>query len=303
MIRMKLSPAVKAIKKAGTIAVVCHINPDGDTVGSMLSLSRGLAKLGKRVVAVSGEEIPPRYAGLWGADRVIKKLKKKIDLAITVDCNSAAMVGPVLEDLRKNATAILSVDHHSIREPYEDISLIDPSASSVGEMVYGLLRTLNVRIDREIARSIMTSIIVETNSFRLPAVKAETFEICAELVRTGIDLRKLVETVFWQKDRKAAVLSGICIARCKFLSRGRLAWTFIRQQDLKKTGGKGRDVDALPEEMRAIKGVDLTVFFREQDAGKLRVSLRSKRDINVGKFAQEYGGGGHSDVAGCIIRF
>ena len=297
-----LSLAEKAVKQARTIAVVCHINPDGDTVGSMLSLAGGLEKLGKRVMTISYADLPPQYSSLPGACKVRKTLKNKIDLAITVDCNSTEMVGPVLKDLRKNSKAILAIDHHSIREPYEDISFIDPVASAVGEMVYVLLKKLKVKIDREIARNILTSIIVETNSFRLPSVRSETFEVCAELVKTGLDFNRLVEMVFWKKNRQAVVLGGLCISRCNFLSRGRMAWAIVRKKDFKLTGGKDRDVDAIPDEIRAINGVDVTVFFRERDSGKLRVSLRSKKDINIGKLAKDNGGGGHSDVAGCMIE-
>lgn len=292
----------KAINEASTIAVLCHRNPDGDTVGSMLSLALGLEKLGKKVVAISSEELPPQYSTLPGARKVKKTLKEKIDLAITVDCNSAEMVGPIFRELRKKAGIIAAVDHHIIREPFEDISFIDTAAAAVGEMVYALLGALKVRIDKEIALSILTSIIVETSSFRLPSVRTKTFEICADLVRTGLGFTELVETVFWQKNRQAVVLSGICMSRCKFISGGRLAWTIVKKRDFKTTGGKDRDVDALPDEIRAINGVDITVVFREKDNGKVRVSLRSKKDINVGELAKENGGGGHSDVAGCVIK-
>lgn len=297
-----LRTAEKAIKEAKTIAVVCHVNPDGDTIGSMLSLAGGLEKLGKKVVMVSPCDIPPQYSSLPGAEKVKKIPDRSTDLAITVDCNSPEMVGPALRDIRERSRLILAVDHHVIREPFEDISFIDHRASAVGEMVYVLLNKLKAAIDREIACSILTSIIVETNSFRLPSVRKETFEICAALFKTGINFNEIVETVFWQKNRQAVVLAGLCMARCKFLAKGRLAWTFVRKQDYKISGGKDRDVDVIPDEIRAINGVDVTVFFREQHDGKLRVSLRSKKDINVGEFAKSYGGGGHSDVAGCVIK-
>ncbi|MFA6636546.1 MAG: bifunctional oligoribonuclease/PAP phosphatase NrnA [Candidatus Omnitrophota bacterium] len=297
-----LAYAVKAVQEAATIAISCHVNPDGDTVGSMLALGLGLEKFGKTVTLISPEEIPPQYSTLPAAERAKRKLSKNVDLAITVDCNSGDMVGPVLEDLRKRAKLILAIDHHSLREPYENISLIDVSAAAVGEMVYTLLNKLKVHIDRDIARNILTSIIVETGSFRLPSVNARTFGICESLIRTGVDFNDLVETVFWKKNRQAAVLAGLCMSRCKFIADGRLAWTTVKSRDFKSTGGKDRDVDPVPDEIRAISGVDIVVFFREQNGGRLRVSLRSKKEINVGLLAREYGGGGHPDVAGCVIK-
>ena len=297
-----LAQAVKAVQEAATIAIACHINPDGDTVGSMLALGLGLEKFGKTVTLISTEEIPPQYSTLPSAEKTKRKLSENVDLAITVDCNSGDMVGPALEDMKKRAGRILAIDHHSLREPYENISFIDVSATAVGEMVYTLLNKLKIQIDRDIARNILTSIIVETGSFRLPSVRARTFGICEALIRTGVNFNDLVETVFWKKNRQAAVLAGLCMSRCKFIAEGRLAWTTVKARDFKATGGKDRDVDPVPDEIRAISGVDIVVFFREQNGDRLRVSLRSKREINVGQLAKEYGGGGHPDVAGCVIK-
>jgi bifunctional oligoribonuclease and PAP phosphatase NrnA len=294
--------AINAIRQAKSVAVAAHINPDGDTIGSLLSLGLGLGRLGKKVELISYDGVPKKYVGLPGSAGIKKNLSKKVDLAITVDCNSPEMVGPPLEAFRKKAGMILAVDHHQIREPFEDIAVIDPRAAAVGEMVYYILKKLNVAIDREIAMNILTSLIVETNSFRFPNVKASTFDICAKVMRTGVEYSKLVDTVFWANERETAVLSGIFMARCKFLCKGRLAWTSARLSDFRKVGGKDEDVDALPDVIRSIKGVDIAVFFREKSAQKLRVSLRSKKNINIAKLAQEYGGGGHSDVAGCSIK-
>lgn len=296
-----IKQAVKVIKQAEKVAIAAHLNPDGDTIGSLLALGLGLRKAGKKVLLVSGDGVPKKYSTLPGAGRIRKRLTEKVDLAITVDCNAPEMVGPNLEDLKKKSGIVLAIDHHEIREPFEDIILIDEGAASVGEMIFILLGKLDIDIDRNIAMNILTSIIVETNSFRFPNVKASTFGICEKLVKTGVDFYNLVETVFWANKRTTVVLSSVFMARCKFQAKGRLAWTVARQRDFVKAGGKDEDVDALPDMIRAIKGVDIVIFFREKSAKKLRVSLRSKKDINIARLAREYGGGGHSDVAGCYI--
>lgn len=297
-----LSAAVKPINRAKKTAVICHINPDGDTVGSMLSLALALEKMGKKCVRVSYDGIPARYAGLAGAAKTRRELDSDVDLAVTVDCNSSEMIGPGFREIRERSREILAIDHHIIREPYEDMAFISPDAAAVGEMVYILLGELKVKIDRSMARSILTSIIVETSSFRLPSVRAETFQISSDLIRTGLDFNGLVEDVFWKKNKNAVILGGLCLSRCRFRRGGKLAWTVVRRKDFKLTGGKDRDVDVIPDEIRAIQGVEITVFFREKSRNKLRVSLRSRKDINVGTLAKEYGGGGHSDVAGCVIK-
>lgn len=292
---------VTAIKKAKKIAVAAHVNPDGDTIGSMLSLGLGLKKAGKQVFMLSRDGVPKRYRTLPGASQIRKTLRQNVDLAITVDCNAPAMVGPLLYDLKKKAVKIIAIDHHEIREPFEDISLIDTEAAAVGEMVYSVLSGLKINIDKRIAANILTSLIVETSSFRFPNVKAATFDVCAKMVRTGVDFYELVNTIFWSNEKTAVVLAGIFMARCKFPAKGRLAWTMARIEDFRKVGGKEEDIDALPDMIRAIKGVDIAVLFREKKGNRLRVSLRAKKNINVGNLAKEYGGGGHPDVAGCYI--
>ncbi|MFC1570213.1 bifunctional oligoribonuclease/PAP phosphatase NrnA [Candidatus Omnitrophota bacterium] len=295
-----LAQAIRYINKAKTIAIAGHINPDGDCIGSLLSLGCGLKKLGKRVTLVSYDGVPKKYRKLPGAELIKRTVDKKVDLAITVDCNAQEMLGGAFKGLRK-ADTILEIDHHEIRDSFGDIRLVDEDAAAVGEQVYILLKKLGVKITTDIAQNILTSLIVETNSFKLPNVRPFTFEICAELVKTGVNFYKLVDMVYWSNSREVAILSGICIARSKFLGKGRLVWSIAKREDFKKVKGKDEDVDAVADEMRSIAGVDIVVFFREKSDKKLRISLRSKKNINIALLAEMYGGGGHSDVAGCTM--
>ena len=299
-IMKNLQKAVQKIKKAGTVAIACHINPDGDAIGSQLALGEGLRQLGKKVYYVSRDGVPKKYKSLPEAQKVKRKLLCKADLAVTVDCSTKEMIGSPFRKMRE-AETFLEIDHHETRKPFGDISLVDPSAAAVGEIVYVLLKALGVRMTEGIAQNILTSLIVETNSFRLPSVTAVTFKVCESMMKTGVDFYKLVEAVYWSNTREMAVLSGICMARCRFEKKGRLIWSFIKRSDFKKIKGKDEDVDAVADNMRAITGVDIAVFFREKTKKRIRVSLRSKKGINVGEMAAIYGGGGHADVAGCRI--
>lgn len=178
---------------------------------------------------------------------------------------------------------------------------MDSKAAAVGELVYLLLEKLKVYIDRDIAENLLTSIIVETNSFRLPNVRPLTFEICTELIKKDVDFYKLVDMVFWSRRRESAVLSGICLARCRFIEDGRLAWSIIRQNAFDRIKGEDEDIDAVADEIRSIQGVEIVVLFREKNKKNLRVSLRSKGRINIAGIAEYYRGGGHFDIAGCAI--
>lgn len=295
-----LEQAKEKIMRAADIAISGHINPDGDSIGSILSLGLGIERLGKKVRMISQDGVPKRYRHLPGADRIIERVIGVPELAITVDCGDKSMLGKTLGAFSK-AKDMLEIDHHEFRKFYGTAALIDHKAAAVGELVYILLTELGVEITKDIAQNILTSIIVETSSFRLPNIRPLTFWICAELIKKGVDFYNLVDTIFWAKSRESALLLGMCLSRCRFLKDERIVWSRITKEDFKKTGGRDEDVDPVVDELRSIKGVQIAVFFRERTNKKMRVSLRSKGKINVAAIAEKYGGGGHFDSAGCYI--
>ena len=277
-----------------------HLNPDGDSIGSLLALGLGLAGMGKDVHMVSKDGVPRVYRKLPGAAKVKRAVKEVPDMAITVDCNTAAMVGEPFAIMKK-AKYILEIDHHEFRKPFGNISFVDTKAAAVGELVYRLLISLGVKITRDIAQNILTSIIVETNSFRLPAVRPLTFSLCARLLKTGVDFSRLSDLIYWSKTRQSAMLSGLCMSRLKFAENEKIAWSMVTRKDFSGAKAKDEDVDTVANDILSIEGVKVAVFFREKSASLLRVSIRSKGGINVAAVASLYGGGGHFDSAGCYI--
>ncbi len=290
--------ASQKILAAKSIAIISHINPDGDTLGSALSLGLGLKRLGKKVYLLSQDGVPQRYKSLPGAKQIVKTMNKLVDLAIAVDCNAPEMLGKNFK-IFSQAKSSLEIDHHSLRRSFAGLSIVDIEAASVGELIYKLLDRLNVPITKDIAQNILTSIIVETNSFRLPNVKAVTFQLCTKLMATGLDFYKLAETVYWSRRKETSILVGLCVSRAKFLKKGKIVWSWMKKEDLTRIKAKIEDADSVANELLAIKGVEIAIFFREKDKKTLRVSLRSKGHLSVAKLAEAYGGGGHFDSAGC----
>lgn len=295
-----LSKAVNAILAARSIVISCHINPDGDAIGSLLSLGLGLKAFGKKVYMISEDGVPKKYMSLPGAAEIKRTIDKKCDLAVSVDCSAKDVLGANFKKVFEPAEKILEIDHHEFRRPFGDIALIDNNAAAVGEIIFTVLNKLNVKITAEIAENILTSLIVETDSFRLPKVRAFTFKVCEYLVSLGVNYHKLADIIFWSKSKETVILSGLALSRCKFLKGGKIAWSIIKRKDYARVKGKEEDVDAVADDMRSIHDVKITILLRE-NGNSLRVSLRSKGKINVAKLAEYYGGGGHFDVAGCRI--
>ncbi len=298
--KVDIRKAAKAIIAADDIIIASHINPDGDSIGSLLSLGLGLEYLNKQVYMVSADGVPRNFRLLPGAKKVVRRVDRSVDLAISVDCGEKKLLGSTFEAFKK-ARHILEIDHHDIRASFGDISLVDTEAGAVGELIYILLKDLGVPLSRAIAENIMTSIVVETNSFRLPKIRAFTFEVCSNLVKAGVDFYELAEMVYWTKSRESLLLTNAALSRCTFLANGRLVWSFIRRADFDKINAIEEDAYAIAGELLLLKGVEIAIFFREISNDKLQVSLRSRGKFNIGAFAEMNGGGGHFDVAGCTI--
>lgn len=277
-----------------------HINPDGDTIGSLLALGLGLEQLGKKVIMVSQDGVPERFQSLPGAGRVLTAYEEGVDLAISVDCAALELLGATQKAFVRSKK-ILQIDHHDVGNHFGDFLLIDSSLAAAGEEVYHLLQALGVKIDQAIAKCVLTSLVVETSSFRLPNVTDSTFRICSELLNKGVDFPNFVQDVFWKKEVTAFRLFGLSLSRVILDCEGKLAWSVLRQEDFAELGGKESDVDDVADAIRTIEGVWIAIFFREQGDGTVRVSLRSRGGINVARIAEKFGGGGHWDAAGCRI--
>src|SRR3989338_3295567 len=163
-LKNNIKATARLIRQSRKIIIACHMNPDGDALGSMLGIGIGLSKLGKSVVMLCPDPVPYRYAALPGVYRVKQQWREPADLAISVDCGSISQLSK-LDEVFKKSKRIVEIDHHSYRTQFGDIQLIDWEACSVGEIVYLLLRELKVSIDKKIAECLLTSAIVESSSF------------------------------------------------------------------------------------------------------------------------------------------
>lgn len=299
-LQKNIKSAVSAIRKADKILIACHVNPDGDTIGCQLALGLSLVLMGKKVILVSQDGVPTRFQFLPGSELILSGTNETADVSIAVDCGSDERLGNIKTAFFKAKTTI-QVDHHDFGESFGKIQVLEEEASAVGEIVYELIRALKVEITPAIATCLLTSIIVDTGSFRFSNIRPETFEICGKLIRKGVDLQHLIEQSYWKQSRAAARLTGQCIMRSEFTQDGKIAWCTVYLKDFKKYGAKVSDVDPVADDMRFIEGVVIAAMFRETPKRRYRVSLRSSYGINVAQVAKQFGGGGHHNAAGCLI--
>lgn len=296
-----IARAVGAIHKAEKILIVSHVNPDGDTIGCLLALGLALISMGKRVTLLCQDGIPSRFQFLPGSELILSQTSETADVSIAVDCGSDQQLGNAARAFSRAKTTI-QIDHHDFGQSFGKIQVLEEDAAAVGEIVYELIRALKAEITTTIATCLLTSIIVDTGSFRFSNIRPKTFDVCSKLIRKGVDMQHLIEESYWKKSRSMARLSGHCIAATQFSANGKIAWSTVYQRDFKHFGAQLSDVDAVADELRSIEGVKIAAIFRETGHKRFRVSLRSSDGINVAQVAKRFGGGGHHNSAGCSIR-
>jgi len=250
---------------------------------------------------VSPDGVPSRYKFLPGSELVLDRLRGDVDVAIAVDCGSIRQLGRFARVFRSTKTTF-QIDHHDFTDAFCQYPIVDANAAAVGEIIYEILKCLKVRMTPVIATCLLTSIIVDTGSFRFSNIRSNTFRICADLLDEGVDLKYLMEKAYWKKTESTVRLEALCIETMKFERNGKVVWSLVKRSDFEKVNGMLADVDGVADDLRSIEGVKIAALFRESDRKTLRVSLRSSPGINVARVASHFGGGGHFQSAGCMIK-
>jgi phosphoesterase RecJ-like protein len=290
--------AILDVLHRGQHFLVCsHERPDGDAVGSMLALGMVIEQMGKRADLVAADRVPPQYRQLPGADaiRTSRRIAGPYDAAIVLECDS-------LERTRLRgleAFFLVNIDHHITGQDFAQLNWIDCSAASVGEMVYRLARAAGVAITAPMAQCLYTTILTDTGGFCYGNVRESTFALARELVHAGADPIVIAEEVYYSAPASKLLLLGVALRRLKH--EGRLAWLWVKHQDMQRTRATEADTEGIVNVGLSLAGVDAVAFLREAPDGHIRVSLRSKGTLNVAEIAVRLGGGGHQNASGCTL--
>ena len=287
---------LKCIKKSKNIVIVTHENPDGDAVGSSLAMYHALKGLKKNV-----DIIIPEYAKCFnelpGIDEVIKESDKVYDLAISLDAATDKLLNVWVKYFREADQRIV-IDHHSTNTMFGDINYVDLSAPACAQVVYMLIKHYRWKITPEIGTCIMAGIITDTGGFQYSGVSKDTFNIAAELLDVGVNISKVYKKVFDTKTKYSVELRRIAIDRMEFLEDGKIAFTYVTNEDERKVNAGVGDYEGIVSEGRSVEGVEVSIFLHELKDGEFKISLRSNSYVNVSDVCIMFGGGGHIRAAG-----
>jgi bifunctional oligoribonuclease and PAP phosphatase NrnA len=302
--RSKFEEIGRILREHQRFAVMSHVRPDGDALGSQLALALSLQQLGKQVRVWNEEGMLEKYSFLPRAELVTKppSIPEDFDCAIALDTAIQSRLGTALAAVR-SAKIWINIDHHLSNPGYGDVVDVDPDAPATAEIIFRLIKSQNLPFNRDIAENLYAAISTDTGSFQYPKTGARTFEIAAELIRAGLDVGRLNQQLYENYPRRRLELLRELLRTMRFEHRGRVASVSLGLKTAAELGVLPEDNEGLIDHLRAIRGVIVAVFFEELNDGKVRVSMRSKDDaVDVCAICQKFGGGGHTLAAGARVR-
>jgi phosphoesterase RecJ-like protein len=297
------SMAVDLLSRAGRVLITCHLNPDGDAIGSELALVELAAALGVEAVIVNRDPAPATLAELPGVDRVgvaetlPGDFPHAYDLVITVECPDLDRAG--FDGL--DGAPILNIDHHLANPAYGEVNYLDEQAPAVGEMIWRMFAAAGVAPSTDAATNTFVALTTDTGDFRYSNASPRAFRAAAEMVEAGAHPPTISEWVHDGRTVASVRLLGEALKTLRFGCDNRFASLAVDEEAFRSAGADPTDTEEIINIPRAIAGVEAVVFCKQWQPGMVKVSLRSRGDVDVRSIAAGFGGGGHTNAAGCAI--
>jgi len=289
------------IKRNKSFAVVSHIIPDGDAIGSTLGLYNFLSEIGKDVDVFNPDKLPSKFNFLPGFFDVKDTLvKRHYDCIFVLDCSDKDRLGPLVE-LLNMADVVINIDHHISNDLFADINYVDTNAGAVGEIIYNLIRINGFEISHNTAMCLYTSIVTDTGGFKYSNTTSMTLNIAGDLINTGIDFPEINRILFDSLTAQQVKLLSRVTSTLELYNNNSIAMLHVTKDMMEECGANENDASEMVNYARDIDTVEVGVFIKEVEKGKFRVSLRSKNKIDVRIIAEKFNGGGHIRAAGCTV--
>lgn len=289
------------------VALSTHMNADGDGCGSETALARLLEQRGMHVHIVNPTPWPALFDFLLADDVTDETGRgsaalKGIDLLIVLDISDVKRLGVLADSVRALRVPKLVIDHHlPSDEPPSDVLLSDTTACATGELVYDLACALDLEITPKIARALYAAIVTDTGAFRYSNTTPRAHAVAAELLAAGVDPEEMYQRIYASAPAGRVRLLAEVLATLGVDEKAGLAWLTMPAGALEKYEVRSEDLDGIVEHARSISGTRMALFFRDLGYGKVKVSFRSTGDVDVNRFAKEFGGGGHAKASGALI--
>jgi bifunctional oligoribonuclease and PAP phosphatase NrnA len=292
-----------AISSGKRFMITAHVRLDGDALGSELALYRMLKDLGKEVVVFNQDSTPEHYRFLPGAEHIVHELDhiEKYDVGFILDCSELERVGKIAADVVQIKT-LINIDHHVSNAAFCKLRLLDPKASSTGELLYRLMRRMHVKMTKDICTNLYAAILTDTGGFRYSSTHQETLRAAGDLVEGGADPQWISENIYESDPPAKLKLLSRVLETLELDLELKTASMTVTYEDLKQTGATMENTDGFIDLPRTVRGVNIAMLYSQMGENQFKLSLRSKGKVDVEKIAAQFGGGGHINAAACRIE-
>lgn len=300
---MTINNVIEKIKESKKIAITFHTSPDGDSLGSSTALTLALRSIGKDCTILCKEAIPQTFTYLPCSEEITGEnynVEQDTDLVIVLDCGDFKRINAEIL-LKDRDYTLINVDHHMSNELYGDINYVNTNAAAVGEIIYEILKLLDISLTKEIGVALYTSLLTDTGSFRHSNTTSDTHNIAGDIINTGIDFSEIHRIIFDNKSFNKVKLYGKVIEAMTLECNKKVVFMELTNKMLEELNLDGSDTSDLIAFGSKVESAEVTVLIKESEDG-VKVSLRSKNKVDVRKVAEGFNGGGHIRAAGFVAE-
>ena len=300
---------IDCLKSNNNFIVVTHISPDPDAIGSSVSLAIALRKLGKEASVFLPEIISEKFSKQLVPpgmifDGGIEKLKQVLPSAVLVgiDCATKKRLGEEINQTFDLAKSSVNIDHHASNEKWANLNWVVTEAAASAMLAGEIIKSLNVSLTIEIANLLFAGLMDDTGSFRYSNTDQKALSVAADLVGSGADPSMVSSILYFQVPERVLRLRSAALSTLEVFGDGKISLLYVTDELLTKFNCTAEDTEGLVDLARSIEGVCVAFFIRQISSG-YKISARSKdKNVDVNKFAANYGGGGHPAAAGFTIE-
>lgn len=291
------------LRRCSRILITGHRSPDGDCLGSAIGFSELAEKLGIETSIFFRDPLPFGLRELPGAEAVIvaealpEDFPGAYDLVATMECPGLDRTG--FDGLHR--VPILNIDHHKANDRFGELNFLDEDSPAAGEMIWRLFEEAPVEPSPQAATALFAALSTDTGDFRYSNATGRAFRTAAEMVEWGADPTLVSELVHERRTLGSVRLLAEALSTLEMHSANQLALIEVGPEAFAHAGAQGSDTDQIVNLPRSIAGVEIVAFLKQTDGNAVRVSLRSRGTTDVRRVAVSFGGGGHTNAAGCSI--
>lgn len=292
----------QVLREANSVLSIAHPFSDGDALGSQLAMHHYCKNQGKRSVCLNFDPLPETLDWMNGVSELVSSLNDtdNFDVIFLMETTDISRMGDRVSFFKRAGTRV-HLDHHLEVRGLGDFNYLDPHASSTCEILYDLLKSENANLPMEVMEPLYIGIMTDTGNFRYSNTTLRAHQIAGEMIQAGLNAARLYKHVYECHPFQRMLIHGLAMSRTMLTGKNKLLYTWLTQDDFRKTGATQVDADGAINHLCVVNGTEVALLFREQEEGNIKVSFRSNGKVDVQVISKRFGGGGHRQAAGAKV--